>query len=227
MGTLTELLDKGTRNKCGKWRHYFEIYETHFQKFVGKKCTYLEIGVAGGGSLELMRDYLGPDARVIGADIDPMCEKMRAEGFEIHIGNQGDAGFLSEIAQKSGPFDLIVDDGGHTADQQITTFYALFPYLNYGGIYLVEDMHASFWMGYQDSRYGINFYDLAKGMIEKLSGWFRDPRLLERYQQPYNQRQGSIQIQNFAVNDIFGIHFYDSVIVIEKRRISEPLLEIK
>lgn len=222
MGQLEALFDRGTDGNCHKWRHYFEIYERYMGKFVGQKCTYLEIGVQRGGSLSLMQDYLGKDARIVGVDINPECAKLSEQGREIHIGSQADVAFLTELTEKTAPYDIVIDDGGHTNDQQLTSFFALFPRLNYGGVYIVEDTHANFWQGYQDSRFGISFYDFAKGLVEKLSLWHMDQRLFNRYHLPPEERQGNVQINNFALNEIFGIHFYDSIIVFEKRKMGEP-----
>lgn len=227
MSRLLEIFDRGTGGNCDKWRHYFEIYERYFDKFVGSQCTYLEIGVQGGGSLSIMREYLGDRARIVGIDVDPACAKLAQRGREIHIGDAANGSFLNDVAAKAGPFDIIVDDGGHVADQQLVAFFNLFPHLNYGGIYLVEDLHCQFWYGYQASRFGINFYDFAKGLVEKLALWNIDLGLLNRYKQPHENRQGAVQLNNFAVHDLFGIHFYDSVVALEKRRIPEPLSQVK
>lgn len=227
MATLEELFDRGTGGRCEKWRHYFEIYERHLHKFVGEPCTYLEIGVRDGGSLQLFQDYLGAGARVIGIDIDPACSALREEGRDIRIGDQADPEFLGKLAKECGPFDVVIDDGCHIADAQIISFLTLFPWLKEGGVYVVEDLHTSFWRGFQSSRYGINFYDFAKGLIEKLSLFHIDPRLSERFRKPRAERKGILGIDNFAVNYIFGISFYDSMVVFEKRRRLEPLSEIK
>jgi hypothetical protein len=47
-----------------KWNHYFDIYQRHFEKFRGDAVHILEIGVYSGGSLEMWRDYFGPESRV-------------------------------------------------------------------------------------------------------------------------------------------------------------------
>lgn len=227
MGNLEDLFDKGTGGKCNKWRHYFEIYERYFSKFVGKKCTYVEIGVQRGGSLQIIKEYLGGEARVIGVDIDPAVASLRNEGKEIHIGDQGDPLFLSELAQTCGPFDIIVDDGSHIPDHQLTSFFSLFPNLNDGGIYIVEDLEHTFFYGFQDSRFGINFYDFAKGLVDKLSIYTVEQSLHGRYSTPRENRSGVVQINNFAANSIFGIHFYENMAVFEKRRRIEPLIERK
>src|SRR4051812_27993068 len=43
-----------------KFRHYFDIYENHFSKFVGSEVHVVEIGIYSGGSLKMWRDYFGP-----------------------------------------------------------------------------------------------------------------------------------------------------------------------
>jgi SAM-dependent methyltransferase len=223
MGALKDLFDRGTGGNCHKWEHYFEIYERYFGKFVGTTCTYLEIGVQRGGSLALMKEYLGPGAKIVGIDVDPACAPLRHAGFDIHIGDQANQAFMASVAKQTGPYDIILDDGGHTADQQISSFFSLFGHLNNGGIYVVEDLHAHFWhAAFQESRYGINFYDFAKGLADKLSLWHMDIRNFGRFQQPREARGEPMVIRNFAVNEIFGVHFYDSVVVIEKRAIPEP-----
>jgi len=222
MASLKELFEKGTGGRSHKWHHYFEIYERHFNKFENTKSTYLEIGVGGGGTLDIMREYLGKESRIVGIDIDENLKSYAGDGKEMFIGDQADIGFLTSVVSAAGPFDIIVDDGGHTGDQQITSFLTLFPHLNYGGIYLVEDLHTTFWLGHQNSRYGINFYDFARGLVEKMSLWNVDIRLMQRYSVPPEQRPPGVQINNFALTEIFGIHFYDSICVIEKRKIPEP-----
>ena len=42
-------LEKGST----KWSGYFDVYERHLSKFIGKAPRILEIGVLGGGSIEM------------------------------------------------------------------------------------------------------------------------------------------------------------------------------
>lgn len=46
--------------------HYFDIYERHFEKFIGKGINILEIGVSHGGSLQMWKDYFGDKAMIFG-----------------------------------------------------------------------------------------------------------------------------------------------------------------
>jgi hypothetical protein len=227
MPSLEELFDRGTGGRSSKWRHYFEIYERYFAAYKGTDCTYLEIGVSQGGSLEIFQEYLGPKAKVIGLDINPECKQWERNGLEVLIGDQASPEFLNQMVAPKGPFDVILDDGGHIPDQQLVSFLSLWPTVKEGGIYMVEDLHTSFWLGGQGSRFGINFYDFARGLVEKLSAYHVDERLMERYLLPRDQRASAVAFNNFATSEIFGIHFYDSVIVFEKRRRIEPLNEMK
>src|SRR5204862_8306721 len=54
-----------------KWRHYFEPYVRHLQKFKGKDAVLLEIGIYSGGSLEMWRDFFGEKLELYGVDIEP------------------------------------------------------------------------------------------------------------------------------------------------------------
>lgn len=123
-----------------KWRHYFPVYERFFSGFVGQPVRFMEIGVYSGGSVQMWRDYFGPQSQIIGVDIEPACRAYEENGIQILIGDQGDPKFWSRILPDVGPLDIVLDDGGHRPDQQITTLEAVLPYIRPGGIYLCEDI---------------------------------------------------------------------------------------
>lgn len=129
-----------------KWRHYFEIYERHLARFCGEPVRVLEIGVFGGGSLLMWRDYFGADCRLYGVDIDPSCEAYESDTVDIFIGDQSDPRFWRRVLDRVPQFDVVLDDGGHRAHQQIATLEAVLPSIAPGGVYLCEDiigpMHA-------------------------------------------------------------------------------------
>lgn len=209
-----ELFDRGTGGRSHKWRHYFDIYDRYLGPLRGKANVYLELGVERGGSLDLMREYLGQQARIVGVDIDPACRDLERFGHEIHIGSLSDRGFLQALCSRLDPLDIVLDDGGHTPDQQITAFYALFPKLRDGGVYLVEDMHANLWASHQASRYGITFFDLAKALADKPTYRHLDPRSFGVFGQ--GNSEPDTPTGNFATEQIRAVHFHDSIIVFEK-----------
>ncbi len=70
----------------------------------------------------------------------------RSKFFQVDQSNKDQLD--SFIRTVGGKFDIIVDDGGHTMEQQITSFELLFPHVKSGGIYVVEDLHTSYWKMY-------------------------------------------------------------------------------
>jgi 23S rRNA U2552 (ribose-2'-O)-methylase RlmE/FtsJ len=223
---LYRLFLENTRHDLHKWHHYFSIYERYFAQFRDRPIALLEIGVARGGSLRLWRDYFGSTAQITGIDIDPDCARYHGEDVEVFIGDQADAGFLQSVAERRGPFDVVIDDGGHTMRQQIVSFETLFPSIRDGGIYLVEDLHTNLWPSYFDHPLGISFLDVATRMAEKLTWWHHEEQLHERYRKPMNQRRGEVIVPEVA-RHIYSMAFYDSVVVFEKGTVLEPRHEIR
>jgi ubiquinone/menaquinone biosynthesis C-methylase UbiE len=72
MGILQDYFDKNTSGlRLDKWMPYLEIYERHFERYRGTDVHVLEIGVFGGGSLQMWKDYFGPQSQIFGVDINP------------------------------------------------------------------------------------------------------------------------------------------------------------
>jgi 23S rRNA U2552 (ribose-2'-O)-methylase RlmE/FtsJ len=206
---LTEYFRANTGRVIDKWDHYFEIYHRHFQAFRGRSPVVVEIGVSKGGSLEMWRHYFGPGCRIVGVDVDPRCARFAGKDISILIGDQADRQFLARIRREVPHVDILIDDGGHYMDQQIATFEELYPHIQPNGIYLCEDMHSSYYEpfggGYR--RQG-SFVEYSKGLIDQLYRWY------------------CADMPRGAVADMtettWGLHFYDSVLVIEKRPIAFP-----
>jgi 23S rRNA U2552 (ribose-2'-O)-methylase RlmE/FtsJ len=124
-----------------KWLHYFDIYDRHFSKFKDHDVKLLEIGIYSGGSLDMWRDYFGPRATIYGVDIEPACRAYERGGVKVFIGDQADRSFWRELKSHVSTVDIVIDDGGHQAEQQIVSLEELLPILSPGGVYLCEDIH--------------------------------------------------------------------------------------
>ena len=146
---------------------YFDSYDYFFDSYRGKEITFVEIGILDGGSLFMWRDYFGPGARIIGVDLNPEAKKWEKDGFEIYIGSQSDRSFWKEFINDVGVIDIVLDDGGHTYNQQIITTESLLPHLNDGGILLVEDTHTSYMKGFGDINF--SFIEYVKEHIDKVN----------------------------------------------------------
>ena len=128
-----------------KWTQYFRVYEQWFSPYRGKDIVFVEIGVQNGGSAQMWRHYFGKDAKIIGVDIDPRCKELETDGITVEIGSQEDPNFWAAFREKYPRVDILLDDGGHTMNQQIVTFKEMFPHIRDGGLYMCEDCHTSYW----------------------------------------------------------------------------------
>ena len=120
-----------------------EFYEAYFAPMRDKKITLLEIGVFGGASLRTWQEYF-PRAKIIGADIDPRAKKFERERIRVKILDQSNIDHLTSLAISCGPFDIIIEDGSHMWEHQITSLRTLFPFLKDDGIYIVEDLQTNY-----------------------------------------------------------------------------------
>jgi len=127
-----------------KYDSYFYTYEELLQKYVGLPITIVEVGVFNGGSLFMWREYLGSEARIIGVDLNPSAKIWEKHGFEIYIGDQASEDFWKNFFRDVGPVDIVIDDGGHTNHQQITTVDCSIENIRNGGLLIVEDVHTSY-----------------------------------------------------------------------------------
>jgi hypothetical protein len=206
---LRAFFDRHQGATIDKWLHYLDIYHRHFARFRERPVTVVEIGVFQGGSLAMWRDYFGPQARIVGIDIDERCRDLAPEGTEVRIGSQTDREFLRALKRELGTIDVLIDDGGHEMVQQLVSFDELFPAVSAEGVYLVEDLHTSYWPEYGGGlRQQGSFIEFAKSLIDHLNAWHsRDPGLSPG---PWTRA-------------IDGLHFYDSVLVVEKRPRLRPI----
>jgi hypothetical protein len=195
-------------NIIHKWHHYFEIYDRHFQRFKNKKIVLLEIGVHKGGSLEMWKKYFGPECQFIGVDIHPLCKQFEDERTKIFIGSQDDREFLGRLKKEIPKVDILIDDGGHMMDQLKISFEELYDWVVDDGVYLAEDLHTCYWPAYEGGYKRKNsFIEFCKGLIDELNAW--------------HSQQKKLKVSTFS-RSTHSMHFYDSIVVFEKRKISKP-----
>jgi hypothetical protein len=191
-----------------KWHHYFEIYHRHFARWRHKSPVVVEIGVFHGGSLEMWQHYFGPGARIVGIDSDPACAKFAGGAVEVLIGDQADRAFLAEVRRLVPRVDILIDDGGHTMQQQRVSFEELYPHLQPDGVYLCEDLHTSYFAQFGGGyRRAGTFVEHAKGLVDQLNAWC--------------SMEPGFAVDEFT-RSTFALHFYDSVLVAEKRALQPP-----
>jgi hypothetical protein len=155
-----------------KWEHYFDIYERFLSPIRRTNPVVLEIGVQLGGSIEMWRDYFGPTTHIFGIDNNPDAKQHEDIATKIFIGDQQDRNFLRSVIQEIGRPDVVIDDGGHRANQQITAFEELYPALSDDGVYIVEDTHSSLWGGvFNDRQDQQTFLTFSLNRCAQLMEW--------------------------------------------------------
>ncbi len=184
-----------------KWVHYFPVYERHFSWFRDRSVTFLEIGVSKGGSLAMWQRYFGPLAKVVGIDIDKSCKKHEQDGVFVRIGDQSDPKFLQSVIDEFGIPDVVLDDGSHVMKHISASFDHLYPKMPKNGVYMVEDLHTAYW---EEFGGGVDepgtFVNLCKGYIDRLNA---------------DHSRGKVK-PDLITRQTLGIHFYDSIVVLEK-----------
>ena len=207
--TLRDIFYQHDGRLIHKWDQYFDIYEHYFEKYKGKEINILEIGISHGGSIQLWRKYFGEKINLFAIDFNPECQQFEDDRTKVFIGSQTDTQFLDRVISTLPVMDVIIDDGGHTMQQQIVSFEKLFMTLKEGGLYLVEDTHTSYWHAFHGGlRKKGSFIEYAKDRIDSLYDEHVDDK-------------SQIIISEITEN-INSIAFYDSVVVFEKKKRNKP-----
>lgn len=153
-----------------------------------KEINFFEIGLGcnmgygPGKSMLTWKEYM-PKVQISYLEYDRACaEPFKDKVKNLYIGDQSDFNLLKEIG-KTGPYDVIVDDGGHSRKQQIHSLIGLWPFLKPKGVYIIEDIFYSFvneMNDYQESTFDV---------IMKLIMLMNDPSPF-----PYTKIQSNVTI---------------------------------
>lgn len=181
-----------------KWLHYFDFYHPHLQKFIGQDVHVVEIGVFSGGSMDMWKEYFGAGCQISGIDLEEACRVYEGNRVKIYIGDQEDRNFWRQFRADAPPVDVLIDDGGHTPEQQMVTLEEMLPHLKPGGIFICEDIHG------RSNR----FAAFAAALTTALNDYRTDPA-----QEQGNELKTLVSAWQA---DIRSIHIYPFAVVIEK-----------
>jgi hypothetical protein len=106
------------------------------------------------------------NANIYGIDIND--KDFIYKRGQIFKGDQSNKNDLENVVNKIGKCGFIIDDGSHVPKHQLDTFNYLFDKcLDYGGIYIIEDIETSYWKKSKLYGYNINSgYLNEKSIIE-------------------------------------------------------------
>jgi len=208
--SLTELADHFGTDKTGL-HFYTPHYERHLGHLRKERFTLLEIGIGGyvrdgkGGASLRMWKYFFPNALVVGLDIEDKSF-VRAPRIDTYQGSQDDAALLHRIVEEKGPVKIVVDDGSHRPEHIRETFKVLFPLLENGGIYAIEDTQTSYWPewgGSEDPHDPTTTMALVKDLVDGLN---YEEYVDESYEPTYTDL------------NVVAVHCYHNLVFIEKGR---------
>lgn len=121
---------------------YLEVYDEVFKPYQNKRNRLLEIGVNGGGSINLWIDYFA-DVQIYGLEINNLecLHEMNKEYDNVDIKMDVDAYSDSTLNQfEDESFDIILDDGSHQPTHQCYVLNRWMEKLVSGGLMIVEDI---------------------------------------------------------------------------------------
>ena len=186
-----------------KWSQYLEVYQAFFSKYRGKEVHLLEIGLLGGGSLDMWKWYFGPRLRLYGIDLHDKRQYADKQ-TKIFMGDQGNRTFLEEVKRSIPQLDIIIEDGGHQMNQQVATFEVLYPKVKKdGGLYITEDLHTSYWRNYRGG------YKKKDSFIEYIKDW------IDKMHAHYSQ-DARLKPDLFT-ETTNSMHIYDSLVLLQRR----------
>lgn len=165
--SLRDLIETQNNNVIDKWEGYFSVYDDETEYLRNKPINLLEIGVQNGGSLEVWCKYFSKAKNVIGVDIDPNCSGISFDDkrIKVIIGDSNSTSLKDELQNVCPYFDVIIDDGSHKSHDIIKTFTELIPLLSSNGVYIIEDLHCSYWQNFQG---GVERPDSSLSFFKKL-----------------------------------------------------------
>jgi hypothetical protein len=156
----------GNKYNTDKVKHhkYHEIYPMYLERMYTRSGAMLEIGIEKSSSLNMWLE-LFPNMHIYGMD---KGVELVGPRHTVIKGDQSSESDLTNVqAAIAEPLWFINDDGSHVPEHQLLTFNRLFPALQVGGVYIIEDIETSYWVRGnvygQQMRYG---YSHPKSIVE-------------------------------------------------------------
>ncbi len=151
---LTDLADRYGSDKGSTKHRYTELYHMLFHPYRGRKINFLEMGLLIGGpehgidkdrettdvpSIRMWLEYF-PKAHVHGLDVSDFSW-FKNERFTFHRCDMDNRAEITRAIEEITPAPtIVVDDASHASHHQQNAFLEIFPRLESGGLYVIEDL---------------------------------------------------------------------------------------
>ena len=220
MKSLADLYRHHQGKVSDKWSLYLQEYDRLFSPYRTGPINFLEIGIQNGGSLEIWSKYFPNATSLIGCDINRQCEGLRYQDprIKVVIGDVNTDTCEDAILASAKAFDLILDDGSHTSTDIVRSFVRYFRHLKDGGTFVVEDMHCSYWQGFEgglfDFTSSMSFFKLLADVINQ-EHW-GVPKTAEQLLSAVAERY-RVEFDDEVLRHVHSVTFLNSMCVIEKQ----------
>ena len=186
---------------------YSKFYENVFLELKNEKINILEIGSFYGNASAAMFFYF-KNANIFGADINPDMFNYTSERIKsFPVNSSSVLSIQKNIIDRKIKYKIIIEDASHMLKDQIISLFYLFPTLESGGYFIVEEL--DFPEKREDMRIGQEFPDLKtilKNIKEKKD--FNSKYL--------NQNLKDYFIKNFETIDVFKGNINEIAIIKKK-----------
>ncbi len=165
------------------WHNYTPLYSRLFEPLLGaREATIFEMGIGTnkpdapstmgargrpGASLRAWAEWL-PNAEIYGGDIEReiLFQEGRIRTFCVDQRSSDDIGRMWDAVGAGVTFEVIIDDGLHTAAANDTFICASHRKLKAGGVYIIEDVIDREVEG-------------LRGFLDKYRRWFRSVEMFD------------------------------------------------
>ncbi|MER8922459.1 MULTISPECIES: glycoside hydrolase family 99-like domain-containing protein [unclassified Mesorhizobium] len=225
--SLRRLYDKHDGKVSDKWSIYLSEYDRFFSRYRNKPVRILEIGIQNGGSLEIWGKYFTKAEIILGCDINQNCGLLRFDDgkIDVVIGDANAEDVKRSIVDRSEAFDIIIDDGSHRSSDVIRTFTGYFPHLSDGGIFVVEDLHTSYWQDFEGGLYDpLSSMSFFKRLLDLINHehWGLDHSRTDALA-AFANRYGVV-FDDPSLASIHSVEFLNSLCIVTKRPSQENVL---
>ena len=217
--TLRQIYKEHNGKVSDKWTLYLIEWDQLFASYRDLQIQLLEIGVQNGGSLEIWAKYFLKAEKIVGCDIDPKCGQLRYDDARITVvvGDANSEDCENKILQQAPTLDIIIDDGSHKSSDVVRSFARYFPHLNNDGIYVIEDLHTSYWKGFEGGLHNpLSSIAFLKRLVDvsNYEHWRNDKlrgSLLTKFKEEFD-----IEFSELDLSRIHSVEFLNSLCIIKK-----------
>ncbi|MDT6941787.1 glycosyltransferase [Brucella pseudogrignonensis] len=217
---LSQMYNEHSGKVSDKWTIYLKKYDHIFTNSRRENVRLLEIGIQNGGSLEIWSRYFAKGEIFVGCDINECCRNLNYIDDRIHVvvGDANSEKTYQSVTALSKSFDIIIDDGSHKSSDIIKSFSLYFKNIVNGGIYIVEDLHCSYWKDFEGGLFhphsSISFFKNLVDIINHEHWGVAKSRksLFDGFINKYE-----LNLDEEALASIHSIEFVNSMCVIYKK----------